>query len=77
MEPLFREGDVVILQPDAQLRRGDRVVVKTRGGEVTAKILGRRNEQTIELISLNPAYPARVLSTQDVEWTARIVWASQ
>jgi phage repressor protein C with HTH and peptisase S24 domain len=77
MEPLFREGDVVIVQPHATIRRGDRIVVKTRSGEVAAKILGRRNEQSIELISVNPAYPARILPTQDVEWTARIVWASQ
>jgi phage repressor protein C with HTH and peptisase S24 domain len=77
MEPLFREGDVVIVQPHAAVRRGDRVVVKTREGEVTAKILGRRNEQSIELISINPTYPVRLMPAQDVEWTARIVWASQ
>ena len=77
MEPVFRDGDVVIVQPGAPVRRGDRVVVKTRSGEVTAKALGRRNDQMIELISLNPAYPARELAAEDVEWVARILWASQ
>lgn len=77
MEPLFREGDIVIVQPHASVRRGDRIVVKTRDGEVTAKLLGRRNEQSIELISINPAYPARLIPAQEVEWTARIMWASQ
>jgi phage repressor protein C with HTH and peptisase S24 domain len=77
MAPAFRNGDVVIVQPGAPLRRGDRVIVKMRDGEVTAKELGRRNEQNVELISLNSAYPAREISTGDVAWIARILWASQ
>jgi phage repressor protein C with HTH and peptisase S24 domain len=77
MEPVFREGDVVIVQPGAPVRRGDRVVVRTRAGEVTAKTLGRRNEQTIELVALNPAYPTRELPAADIDWIARILWASQ
>lgn len=77
MEPVLRDGDVVIVQPGAALRRGDRVVAKTRAGEVMAKMLGRRNEQSVELVSLNPAYPARTLKADEIEWIARIVWASQ
>ena len=77
MEPVFRSGDIVIVQPDAAVRRGDRVIVRTRAGEVMAKALGRRNEQTVELLSLNPAHPARSLPSQDIDWVARILWASQ
>ncbi|MGE0743225.1 MAG: helix-turn-helix transcriptional regulator [Hyphomonadaceae bacterium] len=77
MEPSYRAGDVVVVQPGAAVRRGDRVVVRTRAGEVMAKVLGRRNEQTVELVSLNPAHPARTLAAADVDWIARIVWASQ
>lgn len=77
MEPLYREGDIVIVQPGAPVRRGDRVVVRTRAGEVMAKALGRRNEQTVELVSLNPQYAPRTVPTAEVDWIARIVWASQ
>lgn len=77
MEPVYRAGDIVIAQPGAAVRRGDRVVVRTSGGEVTAKLLGRRNEQSVELISLNPAHPARTLPAAEIDWIARIVWASQ
>jgi phage repressor protein C with HTH and peptisase S24 domain len=77
MEPVFRAGDIVIVQPSAAVRRGDRVVVRTRAGEVMAKILGRRNDQTVELLSLNPDHPARSLPAVDVDWIARILWASQ
>lgn len=77
MEPVFRAGDVVIVQPGAAVRRGDRVVVRTIAGEVMAKMLGRRNEQSIELVSLNPAYPLRQIPVREIDWIARILWASQ
>jgi phage repressor protein C with HTH and peptisase S24 domain len=77
MQPVFRAGDLVVVQPGAPVRRGDRVVVRTREGEVMAKQLGRRNDQFVELISLNSAYPARSVSAAQIEWLARIVWASQ
>ncbi len=77
MEPVFRAGDIVIAQPGAAVRRGDRVVVRTRAGEVMAKMLGRRNEQMIELISLNPAHPPRDIPATEIDWVARILWASQ
>jgi len=77
MEPMYRAGDVVIVQPGGAVRRGDRVVVRTIAGEVMAKILGRRNDQTIELLSLNPAHAPRTLNVTELDWIARIVWASQ
>jgi phage repressor protein C with HTH and peptisase S24 domain len=77
MEPTYRAGDVVIVQPGAPVRRGDRVVVRTRAGEVMAKMLGRRNDQMVELVSLNAAHAPRELPSADVDWIARIVWASQ
>ncbi|ANP45399.1 S24 family peptidase [Candidatus Viadribacter manganicus] len=77
MEPTYRAGDVVIVQPGAAVRRGDRVVVRTRSGEVMAKVLGRKNDQTVELTSLNPTHKPRELAVTDIEWMARILWASQ
>lgn len=77
MMPLYRDGDVLIIEPGAQIRRGDRVVVKTREGEVMAKVLQRQTARSVELMSLNPDHPNRTLDTSDVEWVARIIWASQ
>src|SRR5690606_5733515 len=34
MMPVYRDGDIIIVSPSAACRRGDRVVVKTREGEV-------------------------------------------
>lgn len=77
MLPLYRDGDVLIVQPGATVHKGDRVVVKTTGGEVMAKVLERQTPKMVALVSLNPAHPNRELPRVEVEWVARIVWASQ
>ena len=77
MLPLYRDGDKLIVDPTVTVRRGDRVVVKTTSGEVMAKVLARRSAERIELQSLNPTHPSRTVPADEVEWIARIVWASQ
>jgi len=77
MEPAYRDGDVILVSPSAPIRRGDRVVVRTRSGEVMAKELKRRTARSIELRSLNPEHADRTISAGDVLWIARILWASQ
>ena len=75
--PAYRDGTIIIVSPAAPVRRGDRVVVKTRIGEVFAKELKRKAAKTLELKSLNPDEGDRTLATEEVLWVARIVWASQ
>lgn len=77
MEPTYREGDKIVVSPTAQVRRGDRVVAKTHAGEVMAKVLGKRNDSKVELLSLNPDHPTREFDPADVAWIARIMWVSQ
>ncbi len=42
-----------------------------------AKVLMRQSARTIELMSLNPDHPNRSFDMADIEWMARIIWASQ
>ena len=77
MEPAYRKGDILILAPDAEVKRGDRVVVKTAAGEVMAKEVLRRSARRVELRSLNPRHPDRGFATRDIQWMARILWVSQ
>ena len=77
MEPVFRDGDIVIVSPGAPVRRGDRVVVRTTRGEVMAKELKRQSAKRIDLRSLNPAHPDRGFDLSEITWMHRIVWASQ
>jgi phage repressor protein C with HTH and peptisase S24 domain len=77
MKPAYRDGGVIVVSPATPIRRGDRVVVKTVDGEVMVKELKRRTAKTLELQSLSPVQPDRTLAAADVEWIARIVWATQ
>jgi phage repressor protein C with HTH and peptisase S24 domain len=77
MEPVFRDGDLIIVSPAAPIRRGDRVVVRTVRGEVMAKQLTRRSARRVELRSLNPTHPDYRFDLAEVAWLHRIVWASQ
>ncbi len=77
MEPVFRDGDMVVMSPAAPIRRGDRVVARTVAGEVMAKQLARRSAKRIELKSLNPDHRDRSFDLIEVAWVHRIIWASQ
>ena len=77
MLPLYRDGDTIIVAPGAPVRRGDRVVARTRAGEVMVKILQRRTARTIELASVNPDFADRQFAVEEIDWLARILWASQ
>jgi len=77
MLPVYREGDTIIVSPSATVRKGDRVVVKTTDGQVMAKVMQRQTAKNLELASFNAAHDTRTLDMKDVDWMARIIWASQ
>ncbi len=77
MEPVFRDGDMIVVSPAAAIRRGDRVVVRTMKGEAMAKQLARRSARRIELRSLNPEHQDYTFELSQVLWMHRIIWASQ
>jgi phage repressor protein C with HTH and peptisase S24 domain len=77
LEPTYRDGTVLIVSPNASIRRGDRVVVKSKDGKVTVSGLKRRTSKLIELRSLDAESAERTVSLHDVLWMQRVVWASQ
>lgn len=78
MTPLYREGDRVLVDRDAtQVRKGDRVVVRTTGGETLAKEVAAITTRAVTLASINPAYEPRTLPRRDIVWMGRILWVSQ
>jgi phage repressor protein C with HTH and peptisase S24 domain len=77
MEPVYREGDAIIVSPAAPVRVGDRVVARIADGAVMAKLLLRRTAGRVELGSLNPAFPELTFGAREVVWMHRIIWASQ
>ncbi|KQY35004.1 DNA-binding protein [Caulobacter sp. Root487D2Y] len=79
--PVFRDGDRILVSPTVPPRRGDRVVVRTAGGELLIKELARVTARSVELASLNRVDGGdggdRTLDLAEVVWIARILWASQ
>ncbi len=75
--PILREGDRIIVSPEADIRRGDRVVVKTRSGDVMVRTLTHVSASIVELEALNPAHPPRRMELKDIRWVSRIIWISQ
>ncbi|WP_332655575.1 S24 family peptidase [Brevundimonas sp.] len=78
MVPLYREGDRVIVDREASdVRKGDRVVVRTTGGETLAKEVAALTARAVTLASVNPAYEPRVVPRKEIVWMGRILWVSQ
>lgn len=78
MAPLYRQGDRVLVDRDrTDVRKGDRVVVRTLTGETMAKEIAALSARSVTLNSINPAHDPRVLARKDIDWMARILWVSQ
>ena len=77
MRPVYRAGDLIIVSPGTQVRKGERVVVKTNDGEVLVKELRKKTTKAVDLKSLNPEHKDRLIPMNELLWIARIVWATQ
>ena len=75
--PVYRDGDLVVVSPFAGVRRGDRVVIRMRTGEVLIARLRRKSMQRIELDSLTEGPMIPDLAAEDVATIHRIVWSRQ
>ena len=76
--PLYRDGDLIIVSPSAETRLGQRVLVKTRSGQIMVRSLGLRTTKTIEFYDLDPRkHDIVVMAAGDIEWISRIIWARQ
>ncbi len=76
-EPIYQDGDIIVVSPGTSLRRGDKVVVRTCDGSLLVRRLNRKTARTIELDALGPEPQTQTLEVHEVQWLARIIWASQ
>ncbi|GGK37182.1 S24 family peptidase [Salinarimonas ramus] len=75
-EPVYRDGDVLIVSPSAGLRKGDRVLVRDAQGKVSARELVRRTVRTLEVKHVCDGGEAS-LPVAELEYVARIMWCKQ
>ncbi len=77
LEPVYHDGDILIVSPSAAPRRGDRVFVRTASGDVLIRRLLRRTAKRIDLQSLAETGDEVSLRGDSIISLARIVWVSQ
>ncbi|KLN59426.1 DNA-binding protein [Kiloniella spongiae] len=76
-QPVYNNGDLLIVSPNADLRRGDRIALMTINHEILIKELVRNSPLKAELKGLAASHQNTTIMTQDIIWIARILWASQ
>ena len=65
MEPELHEGDIVIVKKQETAQDNDYVIALVNGDEGVCKKFKRYNEG-MALVSLNPSYPPRFFSEEEV-----------
>ncbi|MCM0019396.1 MAG: helix-turn-helix domain-containing protein [Tagaea sp.] len=74
-EPIYRDGDLLVVSPRAALKRGDRAVFRTISGRMRACEFLRKTPTRFELRPFGDE--ARDYETREVLFAHRIVYASQ
>lgn len=78
LAPAYREGDVLIVSGGAHVRRGDRVLVRTADGTMSAAEMVRHGSRRVSFRPLGtPEAEAMILPVEQLSWILRILWASQ
>ena len=80
-DPVIKDGALMLvdMRPDQLIRSGCFYVIVLEG-DVLVKLVNRRTDGTIELISHNTAYPKEIIGSQRLDKLTipgRVVWAGQ
>lgn len=72
MAPRYRAGEFIIVTPSIEPMPGMDVVVCLKDGRKMLKNLGWRRSDTIQLLSVNDAYPPTTLLLKDIDSIERV-----
>jgi len=67
MAPRIKHGEFVVVEPNAEVRPGDEVLVRSAGGGLMVKEFLYRREGRVHLVSANKAHGAMALDERDIE----------
>ena len=77
LEPVYSQGNTLIVSVDEATRTGDRVVVKPIGCQALPRVLLRATRSRIELGAFQSNSDRLELPRAEVDWIARIIWVRQ
>lgn len=75
LQPVNRDGDLLLVAPTAAVNDGDRIVARTVTGRLFVGRLTSRGGGQVE-ITLPQQRPLR-LENREIAWLARVLWTSQ
>ncbi|MBR7159291.1 MAG: helix-turn-helix transcriptional regulator [Alphaproteobacteria bacterium] len=75
--PLYQDGTILIAAPTQDLRKSDRIILKTSSGAIILGELKRQSLRQIDILPLNNEGEESSFDLQNIQWMARILWASQ
>lgn len=75
--PLYRNGDIVVVAPGAPLRTGDRLAIKLNSGRLSLYTLQETGDEDLAVCTIGNNSQSVRFQHSAIEWTARIIWASQ
>ena len=71
--PMFPDGSIVVVSPEAKLKKGDFIVIKDKSGCAIGRLV-KRTAKRIELKPLDASQPDQAIDCKAVEWVGRIAW---
>ena len=75
--PFSRNGTLLIVSKNSEIRRGDRILIMDKDGVVMVKEFIRRTASSLETTDINNNRRESSLTLSDILLVNRIVWASQ
>lgn len=72
----YFDGDVLVISPSATVKRGIKVILRTKAGETLLGLLGQYVTH-YELRRFDSSRQTHTLALDEVLWLSRIVWATQ
>ncbi len=76
LQPFYREGDVLILEPSIQPRRGDRMLLVLKDGTFRIETFVRQAGTQLHVTTIDRSVETR-LNRSEIGHLFRILWASQ
>lgn len=75
--PLYRYGTLIIVSENSDIRKGDRVVIYQKDGEIILKEFVRRTPSKLVVGNINNPSDEENIAISEVNLINRIVWVSQ
>ena len=75
--PLYRMGTLIIVSENSDIRKGDRVIIYLKNGDIMLKEFIRRTPSKLVVTNINVPQTEEIVAIADIALINRIVWVSQ